>query len=45
LTQLILAHRILSAQKSLLVRVKADDYAAISHQLTPPGVSTTEMRG
>ena len=34
LTQLILAHRILSAQKSLLVRVKADDYAAISHQLT-----------
>jgi phosphoribulokinase len=34
LTQLILAHRILSAQKSLLVRVKADDYAAITHQLT-----------
>jgi phosphoribulokinase len=31
LTQLILAHRILSAQKSLLVRVKADDYAAMSH--------------
>jgi phosphoribulokinase len=44
LTQLILAHRILSAQKSLLVRVKADDYAAISHQLTLPRVSTTEMR-
>lgn len=34
LTQLILAHRILSAQKSLLVRVKADEYAAMSHQLT-----------
>lgn len=34
LTQLILAHRILSAQKSLLVRVQADDYAALSHHLT-----------
>jgi phosphoribulokinase len=34
LTQLILAHRILSAQKSLLVRVKADEYAALSHHLT-----------
>jgi phosphoribulokinase len=45
LTQLILAHRILSAQKSLLVRVKADDYAAISHQLTSPHVGTTETRG
>jgi phosphoribulokinase len=44
LTQLILAHRILSAQKSLLVRVKADDYAVMSHQLTLPRVSTTEMR-
>ncbi|MHB8487704.1 MAG: phosphoribulokinase [Candidatus Dormibacteria bacterium] len=44
LTQLILAHRILSAQKSLLVRVKADDYAAISHQLTAPRVSSTETR-
>lgn len=44
LTQLILAHRILSAQKSLLVRVKADDYAAISHQLTAPRVSPTETR-
>src|SRR6202030_2326149 len=29
LTQLILAHRILSAQKSLLVRVNATDYAAM----------------
>jgi phosphoribulokinase len=45
LTQLILAHRILSAQKSLLVRVKADEYAAISHQLTLPRVSPTETRG
>ena len=44
LTQLILAHRILSAQKSLLVRVKADDYAAMSHQLTSPRVSSTETR-
>jgi phosphoribulokinase len=35
LTQLILAHRILSAQKSLLVRVKVDDYAAMSHHLAP----------
>ena len=43
LTQLILAHRILSAQKSLLVRVKADDYAAMSHQLTPPRAGTLEM--
>jgi phosphoribulokinase len=34
LTQLILAHRILSAQKSLLVRVSADDFEAMSHQLT-----------
>ena len=42
LTQLILAHRILSAQKSLLVRVKADDYAAITHQLASPRVSPTE---
>ena len=40
LTQLILAHRILSAQKSLLVRVRADDYAAIRHTR----VGTTEMR-
>lgn len=31
LTQLILAHRILSAQKSVLVRVRADDYAAMRH--------------
>jgi len=31
LTQLILTHRILSAQKSLLVRVKADDLAAVNH--------------
>ncbi len=45
LTQLILAHRILSAQKSLLVRVKADDLASISHQLTSPRVSPTEMPG
>jgi phosphoribulokinase len=44
LTQLILAHRILSAQKSLLVRVKADDYAAISHRLAPSPVSSTETR-
>ena len=44
LTQLILAHRILSAQKSLLVRVKADDYAAIHHQLTAPRVGPTETR-
>jgi phosphoribulokinase len=44
LTQLILAHRILSAQKSLLVRVKADDYAAIDHQLTALRVSSTETR-
>ena len=44
LTQLILAHRILSAQKSLLVRVKADDYAAISNQLASPRVSSTETR-
>ena len=43
LTQLILAHRILSAQKSLLVRVKADDYAAMSHQLTPPRAGTLEI--
>jgi hypothetical protein len=43
LTQLILAHRILSAQKSLLVRVKADDYAAIRHQLTSPRAGSTEM--
>src|SRR5579864_918373 len=43
LTQLILAHRILSAQKSLLVRVKADEYAAISHQLTSPRAGSTEM--
>jgi phosphoribulokinase len=39
LTQLILAHRILSAQKSLLVRVTADDYAAISHQLATQRIS------
>ena len=45
LTQLILAHRILSAQKSLLVRVKADEYAAISNRLTSPRVSSTEMNG
>jgi phosphoribulokinase len=45
LTQLILAHRILSAQKSLLVRVKADDYAAMSNRLTAPRVSSTETRG
>jgi|HubBroStandDraft_6_1064221.scaffolds.fasta_scaffold00020_13 phosphoribulokinase len=45
LTQLILAHRILSAQKSLLVRVRADDYAAISHRLSSPNVSTTETHG
>jgi phosphoribulokinase len=44
LTQLILAHRILSAQKSLLVRVKAEDYAAISHQLTSPRVNSKETR-
>jgi phosphoribulokinase len=44
LTQLILAHRILSAQKSLLVRVKADDYAAISSQLASPRVSSRETR-
>jgi phosphoribulokinase len=44
LTQLILAHRILSAQKSLLVRVKADDFAAMSHQLAPSPVSSTETR-
>ncbi len=44
LTQLILAHRILSAQKSLLVRVKADDYAAISHQLMSSPISSTETR-
>lgn len=42
LTQLILAHRILSAQKSLLVRVKADDYAALSH-LTRQGATLEEM--
>jgi phosphoribulokinase len=45
LIQLILAHRILSAQKSLLVRVKADDYAALSHQLTSPHVTSRETRG
>lgn len=44
LTQLILAHRILSAQKSLLVRVRADDYAAISHRLASSPVSSTETR-
>jgi phosphoribulokinase len=44
LTQLILAHRILSAQKSLLVRVKADDYAAMSHRLTAPRISAMEKR-
>jgi phosphoribulokinase len=44
LTQLILAHRILSAQKSLLVRVKADDYAAISHQLASSPFSSKETR-
>jgi len=44
LTQLILAHRILSAQKSLLVRVKADDYAAISHQLASTPASFAETR-
>ena len=44
LTQLILAHRILSAQKSLLVRMRADDYAAISHHLAPARVSLTETR-
>ena len=42
LTQLILAHRILSAQKSLLVRVKADDYAALSH-LTRQDATLEEM--
>lgn len=45
LTQLILAHRILSAQKSLLVRMKADDYALMSHQLTAPRGGPTEMLG
>jgi phosphoribulokinase len=45
LTQLILAHRILSAQKSLLIRVKADEYTAISNRLTSPRVSSTEMSG
>jgi phosphoribulokinase len=44
-TQLILAHRILSAQKSLLVRVKADDYAAISKQLASPRARPTETHG
>jgi phosphoribulokinase len=44
LTQLILAHRILSAQKSLLVRVKADDYAAISHQLASQHAGSMETR-
>jgi phosphoribulokinase len=44
LTQLILAHRILSAQKSLLVRVKADDYVALNHQLMSSRVSATETR-
>jgi phosphoribulokinase len=43
LTQLILAHRILSAQKSLLVRVKADDYAAMSHHLTSARTSREEV--
>jgi hypothetical protein len=43
LTQLILAHRILSAQKSLLVRVKADDYAALSQQLTTQRTSPEDM--
>ncbi|HEY8672168.1 MAG TPA: phosphoribulokinase [Candidatus Dormibacteraeota bacterium] len=39
LTQLILAHRILSAQKSLLVRVRADDFAAMSGHITSPHIS------
>lgn len=34
LTQLILAHRILSAQKSMLVQVNADEYAAQSQLAT-----------
>jgi phosphoribulokinase len=44
LTQLILAHRILSAQKSLLVRVKAEDYVAMGHQLASSPVRSTERR-
>ena len=39
LTQLILAHRILSAQKSLLVRVNANDYVAMSGHVTSPHAS------
>jgi phosphoribulokinase len=43
LTQLILAHRILSAQKSLLVRVKADDYAVLNHHLTRQRTAPEDM--
>jgi phosphoribulokinase len=39
LTQLILAHRILSAQKSLLVRVSANDFAAMSGHFPSPHLS------
>ncbi len=43
LTQLILAHRILSAQKSVLVRVKADDYAAMHHHVTPARAGSEDL--
>lgn len=43
LTQLILAHRILSAKKSLLVRVEAEDYAEASHQLATRNAITEEL--
>lgn len=43
LTQLILAHRILSAQKSLLVRVKAEDYHALMPHGIPPHTRPEEI--
>jgi phosphoribulokinase len=43
LTQLILAHRILSAQKSLLVRVNANDYAAMRGHFPSPHLSPEGM--
>jgi phosphoribulokinase len=43
LVQLILAHRILSAQKSLLVRVTAVDYAAMSLGLTAAPTSPEDI--
>lgn len=43
LTQLILAHRILSAQKSLLVRVRADDYHALMHHGMPTHTRPEEI--